>query len=209
MRKKLNALLIFQILLTLLSCNSKKIISNNKIQNPNFIECKLRENIINTDSLKSGKYKYYTDCLKQKSDNEYLHVKNLYKTYNYKTLTRSLDLDTTNFWTYIYHYEKDLFFLRKVLRNLKKDKTVTNYYYRIAFISDKINVLSNKKQIYGTQTKFNNSGKLIFITKIKDSINVNSRRTKMKLEPLEVDIEKSIMLEKILKFQDKKIFFHL
>lgn len=79
----------------------------------------------------------------------------------------------------ILHSKKDL------LEKYKNDYKRTFGSYMYAYLTDKIRVANNEKQLYGTQGDFDENKKMIFYP-IEDEINVNKRRMVAGMEPLEM-----------------------
>ncbi|RTZ49650.1 hypothetical protein EJ377_04600 [Chryseobacterium arthrosphaerae] len=55
---------------------------------------------------------------------------------------------------------------------------------QLAYLIDRVELLNNRKQIYGTQLSFKNNGKA-YVENLVDSIDLNLRRKKMELDPIE------------------------
>lgn len=55
---------------------------------------------------------------------------------------------------------------------------------QLAYLIDRVELLNNRKQIYGTQLSFKNNGKA-YVENLADSLQLNSRRAKMELDPIE------------------------
>lgn len=55
---------------------------------------------------------------------------------------------------------------------------------QLAYLIDRVELLNNRKQIYGTQLSFKNNGKA-YVENLVDSIHLNSRRREMELDPIE------------------------
>lgn len=60
---------------------------------------------------------------------------------------------------------------------------------QVAYLTDRIELLNNRKQIYGSQYSIRENG-TTFIENLIDSSNVNTRRRSMSLEPIEDYIRK-------------------
>jgi hypothetical protein len=60
---------------------------------------------------------------------------------------------------------------------------------QVAYLIDRVELLNNRKQIYGTQLSFRANGKA-FIENLQDSSNVNTRRKSMNLISLEDYLKK-------------------
>lgn len=59
-----------------------------------------------------------------------------------------------------------------------------------AFLMDRVNINTGKAQIYGTQVNYNLDIAQAYPLKLTDSSNVNRRRNKIGLEPLEQYLNK-------------------
>lgn len=79
--------------------------------------------------------------------------------------------------------EKYLPILKKASEKGDADKK------QVAYLIDRVELLNNRKQIYGTQLSFRANGKA-FIENLQDSTNVNTRRKSMNLITLEDYLKK-------------------
>ncbi|MGN7865060.1 DUF6624 domain-containing protein [Chryseobacterium sp. 22458] len=71
---------------------------------------------------------------------------------------------------------------------------------QLAYLIDRVELLNNRKQIYGTQLSFKNNGRA-YVENLIDSIHLNSRREKMELDPIDdylkiVDSSNNIIVKK-------------
>jgi len=92
-------------------------------------------------------------------------------------------------WLLIQHSTHDLNFQKKCLKLMKELDNKEVDPQNIAFLTDRILILENKKQKYGTQFKGNIKGTYSPFP-IKDKINLDNLRKQMGLEPMEIYIKK-------------------
>jgi hypothetical protein len=115
-------------------------------------------------------------------------------TYNgYPTIKKVGAGASTHFFTLIQHSDSDPVFqasMLPVLKKLSKKGEVSKKDY--AFLYDRVQRNTGKKQLYGTQLSFDSNGNLFdstnkirIPTDLADPKNVDRRRRKMTLEPLE------------------------
>lgn len=108
-------------------------------------------------------------------------------------------------WMIAQHSANDLEFMKKVLSLIRKatEKNPENSYYKgIPYLIDRINYLSGKRQLYGTQFLAGLSGK-VEPYPIKDVANIDERRNKYGLGPFK-DYEKQII--EISKVKKRKVY---
>ncbi len=90
-------------------------------------------------------------------------------------------------WLIVQHADKDVQFQKKVLKQLrilyeKNPRSICNL--AIPYLTDRILVNSNKKQIYGSQLHLLKNGKLV-VQPIQNKKQVNILRTQWDLPPIE------------------------
>lgn len=93
---------------------------------------------------------------------------------------------STIFWLIAQHSDKNINYQKKVLKKLKvaveqNNAAASNY----AYLYDRIQINSNKKQLYATQVTYNKRGQAT-PQKLEDSLNVDSRRLQYGLITLKV-----------------------
>jgi hypothetical protein len=89
-----------------------------------------------------------------------------------------------NFWLLVQHSDDDPAFQKQVLRLMEKEVKKKNASARnYAYLLDRVNINSGVAQVYGTQLEYKN-GKAQ-AKNLEDPKNVNQRRAKAGLEPLE------------------------
>jgi hypothetical protein len=89
------------------------------------------------------------------------------------------------FWLMVQHCDSDPAFQSRVLEKLKievdnKNANGADYGY----LMDRVKINTGEKQIYGTQVTYNALGQA-YPKNLADSVNVNSRRSEIGLEPIE------------------------
>lgn len=112
-------------------------------------------------------------------------LKSIYKTYGYPTIDLVGAESSSHFFTLIQHADADLEFQSEILpviKKLAKLKQVSGKDF--AFLYDRVQINSNKKQLYGTQLDYDSNGNA-FSKNLKSPRRVNKRRKKMGLESLE------------------------
>lgn len=91
-----------------------------------------------------------------------------------------------DFWLIVQHCDFDPEFQEEVLTSMKKEIEQNNASKRnYAYLIDRVRKNTGKKIIYGTQVTYNSLGQAIS-RPLEDSLNVNSRRAGVGLEPIEV-----------------------
>lgn len=91
-----------------------------------------------------------------------------------------------NFWLMTQHSDFDPEFQRTVLENMKIEVQNNNAEGSLlGLLTDRVNLNSGAKQIYGTQVQYNVYGQA-YPKPLEDSVNVNQRRSEVGLDPLEV-----------------------
>lgn len=82
-------------------------------------------------------------------------------------------------------HARDLETMEKYLAVMKKAVLNGNAKKKqLAYLIDRVELLNNRKQIYGTQLSFKNNGRA-YVGNILDSMQLNARRKKMELDPIE------------------------
>lgn len=90
----------------------------------------------------------------------------------------------TNFWVMVQHSDFDPDFQYRVLEKLKievDNKKADSRHY--ALLLDRVNLYTNKEQIYGTQVTYNDFGQA-YPRDLYDSLGVDKRRHEVGLDPL-------------------------
>lgn len=92
---------------------------------------------------------------------------------------------SNGFWAIIQHCDNDVEFQQRVLELLRKqvrlhNASAANY----ALLQDRVLINTGKKQLYGTQVRYNPQTKNAKPLPIEDSVNVDNRRKSVGLSPL-------------------------
>ncbi|HRH41248.1 MAG TPA: hypothetical protein PKY82_06345 [Pyrinomonadaceae bacterium] len=129
--------------------------------------------------IKSDTFKNHIPILKQ------IIAENSFPTYD---LVGKMAGD--NFFTMIQHSDADLQFQKDCLKIIEKQvKKKQANACSFAYLTDRVNINSGKPQIYGTQLDYKNDQAVS--KNLKDPKNVNKRRIKLGLEPLEDYLKKA------------------
>ncbi len=90
------------------------------------------------------------------------------------------------FWLMVQHADHDTDFQYAVLKEMGPAVENNNAFApNYAYLTDRVRLNTNKKQIYGTQVKYKENGQAV--PKIlMDSLNVNKRRANIAMKPIEL-----------------------
>lgn len=115
----------------------------------------------------------------------YLIIQCIFSTYGYLDSSKIGPKGENKFWLLVQHFDFDPNFQNKVLKKInkaviKKTGNPSNY----AYLRDRVNVNTNKKQIFGTQMSSDDGINYYIKNGLVDSINVDKRRKEYMLEPL-------------------------
>lgn len=93
---------------------------------------------------------------------------------------------SSNFWNMVQHCDFDPSFQLKVQEAMKMEVDENNASSMdLAFLIDRVNLNLGKKQLYGTQVNYDMERGLVYSKPVDDSLNINTRRKEMGLEPIE------------------------
>ncbi|RYE16782.1 MAG: hypothetical protein EOP45_16860 [Sphingobacteriaceae bacterium] len=93
---------------------------------------------------------------------------------------------SNEFWLMVQHCDKVPAFQQQVLDAMQKELPKQNADPRnFAYLTDRVRLNTGKKQVYGTQLKYNTSLCQAIPRDLTDSLNVNHRRKEVGLEPVE------------------------
>ena len=133
------------------------------------------------------------DIEKQTFDRHIPVIKEIYLRYGYPTIKLVGQETSTRFFTLIQHSDSDPKFqssMLPTLKNLSKKGKVAIKDY--AYLYDRVQRNTGGQQLYGTQLSFDNNGnlfdssnKIIYAKDLADPDNVDKRRKKVGLEPIE------------------------
>jgi hypothetical protein len=92
----------------------------------------------------------------------------------------------------------DLPFQDKVLKLFKDAgknnatiKSSAEYLNQLAGFIDKVEIIHNREQVYGTQVNFNQATNLLELKPTKDLKNLDKRRASMKLQPIDITMKEA------------------
>ncbi|MFC6267746.1 DUF6624 domain-containing protein [Frigoriflavimonas asaccharolytica] len=179
-------LLIF-LYLFISSCNSVHKISNsdrkNIISELNYIEAidQKYAGIPPKDWIaKYGSdeaWKLFEDKRDSVGLDNQIRVKNLYNKYGYLGFEQVGEENSYKFWISIQHADNDVPFQKKILKvlekEIKKNNAEKSHY---ALLEDRVATNKNKKQRFGTQLTYNESGQAIPKIGLSDSLNIDKLR---------------------------------
>ena len=145
-------------------------IESEKILNGEKTEYK--ENFINRQLAK-------TDSL------NLVEAKSIIKRYGFPGYSLVGEGYSNDFWAIVQHCDDDIKFQKQVLLLLKKQVKRNNASGRnFALLQDRVLLSTGKKQIYGTQVRYNPATKTAKPLPTQDSSNVDKRRKAVGLSPL-------------------------
>ncbi len=183
--KKFIALFIVLICL-MVSCKSKKSYSEN-------MKFEMKEMYSNDQKLqiwdpKKEQRQSYRDSME--IEFKLLCIKNLnivkqyFNDNGYPGIKENGKEASLIFWLIVQHGDDDVKFQNKVLKAMRKELNYKNVSSRnFAYLYDRVKKNQNKPQLYGTQISWTTGKALPY--NLKNPQEVNIRRMKMELEPIE------------------------
>jgi hypothetical protein len=113
-------------------------------------------------------------------------MENVFKRYGYPGFDLVGQKGSNHFWLMVQHCDKWPAFQQQILdamkpEVLKKNADAKNF----AYLTDRVNINTGKKQIYGTQMTYNTKLCQAIPRPLTDSANVNERRYEVGLEAIE------------------------
>ena len=140
------------------------------------------------------------DITKQTFDRHIPVIKDIYSRYGYPTIKLVGQEASTHYFTLIQHSDSDPKFqssMLPTLKSLSKKGQVSKKDY--AYLYDRVQRNTGGQQLYGTQLSFDNNGnlfdssnKIIYPKDLADPNNVDKRRRKVGLKPLEKYYEETL-----------------
>ena len=95
----------------------------------------------------------------------------------------------------VQHSDSDVKFQETMLKEVSKELEKGNVSGSdFAYLTDRVQLAQEKPQVYGTQLDYNTDIAQVYPRNLVDSLNVNKRRKKIGLEPLEEYLNKSIKM---------------
>lgn len=176
----------------LFSCSSKMYLSESNRQS---IKSELL-NMVETDQIaanpRQGKYKSYnTDEWKAFKDSVFTsHKQKLeiyYKKYGFLGFDKVGKEGSKHFWLLVQHCDEFPDFQKRILKDMDKEVRKENAHSQdFAYLYDRVQINSNKKQKFGTQVEyeFETTGRAFPKNGLVDSVNIDAIRSKYGLSSL-------------------------
>ena len=156
-----------------------------------YHKAKFDVNLKMTDSIKF----ILTEQIKKIDSILLIEKKEIFKTYGFIDTIRFGKDCSNNFWVLMQHSDKDIKFQKEYLKLFKKNinKGIKKNY---AYLMDRVQINTGKKQLYGTQINIIEGidGKIIEPKPTRCRKKLNIRRKKMGLNSIEDYIESFYML---------------
>ena len=203
------AYLSLVILFSSLTCCFGQVVKDsllaNQLNGMAYIDQKILEDILraSTDSAKQA----ITQQMQHIFDFNCKRIKEIFQQQDYPGWDRVGKEASHNFWLLVQHCDSDPTFQQLVLKAMKKHIEGNNadkgeiQKKDYAYLYDRVQRNTGKKQLYGTQLSFDSKGnlfdstnKIIIPQDLADPANVDKRRAKMGLEPLEQYYEKALKM---------------
>ncbi|MFD2917126.1 DUF6624 domain-containing protein [Psychroserpens luteus] len=190
---------IILISLTLFGCKQKSAeenVAEEKIEFNKELADELEkmaeiDQLVASNAFPPEKYSHLTQQKWEKfKDSVYLknqkRAKEILDKYGFVGFDLAGENGSRNFWMVAQHSDHNPEFQKEVLKEMKKEvdkqnAISTNY----GLLVDRVNLNTGQPQIYGTQVTYNMNNGQAYPKKLTDSINVNSRRKSIGLEPIE------------------------
>jgi hypothetical protein len=143
-----------------------------------------------SENIENGKTSAYgkatIDYNWRKTDSlNLIEAKSIIKKYGYPGYDLVGESGSNRFWTIVQHCDDDVKFQQQVLLLMSKQVKLNNASGEdFAYLQDRVLLSTNKKQIYGTQVRYNPTTKTAKPFPVQDSINVDKRRKAVGLTPL-------------------------
>jgi hypothetical protein len=113
-------------------------------------------------------------------------LKGIFAQYGFPGYALVGEQGSTNFWLMTQHCDKDPAFQEQVLSAMQAQLKHHNADPKnFAYLTDRVRINTNRKQLYGTQVTYNTDSCQAVPKPLADSLNVNQRRKAIGLEPLE------------------------
>lgn len=143
-----------------------------------------------SDNIYNGKTSAYDratiDYEMGKTDSlNMIEAKSIIKKYGFPGYDLVGESGSNGFWAIVQHCDQDVKFQQQALSLMGKQVKLNNASgENFASLQDRVLISTNKKQIYGTQVRYNSSTKTAKPLPVQDSVNVDKRRKAVGLTPL-------------------------
>lgn len=143
--------------------------------------------------------------MKQIDQKNTKEMKKIIKEYGWPVISLVGKRASAGAWLLVQHADRNLEFQKMCLNLIKKAAGGNNVSkWQIAYLTDRILMNQKKKQVYGTQIRFNKETGIVTPYPIKNPKKVNKLRMSFELEPLEKYIKKVTKINRKL-FGEKKL----
>lgn len=113
-------------------------------------------------------------------------LKDIFRQYGFPGYDLVGEQGSNHFWLMTQHCDKDPAFQEHVLSAMQAQLKRHNADPKnFAYLTDRVRINMNRKQLYGTQVTYNTDSCQAVPKLLEDSLNVNKRRKEIGLEPLE------------------------
>lgn len=113
-------------------------------------------------------------------------MKDLFDKYGFLGWDLVGETGSHNFWLMVQHADHDTKFQYAVLKEMGPAVENNNAFApNYAYLTDRVRLNTNKKQIYGTQVRYKENGQAV-PKLLMDSLNVNVRRANIAMKPIEL-----------------------
>lgn len=145
--------------------------------------------------MKKEKFEYDVATLTQnimKVDSlNLIEAKRIIDKYGFPTFKLVGEKSSNLFGALILHFDNDIPFQEKVLELMQKEIKHNNISKEnFAYLTDRILVNKEQKQLYGTQTELNEKTNLYIATPLQYPTKVDALRKELGLEPLKIYLQK-------------------
>ncbi len=150
------------------------------------------------EAIQSGKKEKIKELALEQKRTFKRHIpilKEIYNQIGYPTIERVGKESSTKFFTMIQHAGADVAFQEMMLDIISTEVKKGNVNGKdFAFLTDRVKLVQQQVQVYGTQVEFNTTLGQVYPKPLIDSINVNTRRKEIGLKPLENYLNKVIKM---------------
>jgi len=173
----------------------KKLISvmSNTIDSLYLVDQNIQIEI--TNAFQNNKTDKVEDLLKEEEDIFKRHIpilKNIYNKIGYPTIDLVGIENSKHFFVLVQHSDADVEFQQNMLTIIENELGFGKVDAKdFAFLTDRVQLATDKPQIYGTQIMYNTNIGQAYPKKMIDSLNVNTRRLKIGLETIEDYLNKA------------------
>lgn len=140
------------------------------------VDLKMQKNWAKGNDFDKSIYEKHTEKLKE-----------VVGKFGWPTLTMVGKKANWGAWLLVQHSDHDISFQKKALRLMRaaaKKNPQDILKQNIAFLQDRILVNSKKKQLYGSQFRWNKKNKLV-LSPVRDMKNIEARRKEYNMPPLQ------------------------